>query len=150
MFLLQCLAIEGPKLDLDITLVFQTGVFLLILLFLNRFILKPYFRASEAREALTTGARQEAQTLQEKTSTAQGDYLKRRQKAYGEAEVLRKEQVSAARTEAAAHLNQTRQMIQQEMLQKQAQLEDNLRASREKSARDVEMVSKTIADKLLA
>ena len=79
--LLQYLAFESPTLDLDITMFIQLGIFVLLLLFLRKFVLIPYLAAFDARDALTRGAQEDARKLKQEAEEARARYETERQAA---------------------------------------------------------------------
>lgn len=149
MILLQYMAFESPTLDLDITFFIQTGIFVLLLLFLKKYVLEPYFRAYDEREALTKGAQEEAAHLQAKAVEAKRTYESERQKVYNEVESVRKQEVSAASAAANAVVEQAREKIQRDTQERQAQLDAELKQARERMAPEIEKISQQIADKVL-
>ena len=149
MALLQILAFESPALDLDITLFIQLGIFLLLMFALYRFILVPYFHAFDAREALTKGAQNEAKALEEEASQAKAEYEKARQKAFNEAEAVRREEVAKANEAASEIIENARQAVQADMANKSAELERQLAEARKKAAPEIDAISAHIAKKIL-
>lgn len=149
MLWLEVLAFESPSLDLDITLFIQLGIFVLLLLFLRKFVLAPYFRAYDAREALTDGAREDAKAMNEKALEAKTSYEAERQRAYAQAESARREEVAKANEEASKIIAAARDKVQQELSEKQASLNMELNGARRKAGAEVETISAQIANKIL-
>ncbi len=149
MFLLQFLAFESPTLDLDITLIIQFGIFILLLLALRKFVLIPYLRAYDQREALTKGAQEEAQALQEAAAKAQAEYDSERQKVYSVAERERRDVVAKANADAAGVIEKARRDVQDDIAQKQAALDEQLATARRNAASEIDALSVQIASKIL-
>ena len=149
MILLQYMAFESPTLDLDITFFIQTGIFVLLLLFLKKYVLEPYFRAYDEREALTQGAQEEAALLQTKAVEAKRTYENERQKVYNEVEMVRKQEVAAATASANAVVDEAREKVQRDAQARQAQLEAELKQARDRMAPEIDRISQQIADKVL-
>ena len=146
---LQILAFESPSLDLDITMFIQLGIFLLLMVALYRFILVPYFHAFDAREALTKGAQSEAKALEEEAAQAKAEYERERQKAFNEAEAIRREEVSKANEAAASVVEKARLEVQEDLANKTAELERQLTDARKKAAPEIDAISAHIANKIL-
>lgn len=149
MILLQYMAFESPTLDLDITFFIQTGIFVLLLLFLKKYVLEPYFRAYDERELLTKGAQEEAAQLQAKAVEAKRTYESERQKVYNEVESVRKQEVTTATAAANAVVEQAREKVQRDTQERQTQLDAELKQARERMAPEIEKISQQIADKVL-
>lgn len=151
---LQALAVqielESPTLDFDITLFIQIGLFLIVMLFLNRFVLVPYLAAKDKREALTEGANQEAARLKSKAEEAQNEYVTKRQEAFAEIEAERKRTLQAAQAEQTKQLEAKRAAVQAQIKERQASFDASMTAARVKSAIQVDQIASEIAGKLLA
>ena len=145
----EVLAFESPSLDLDITVFIQLGIFVLLMLFLKKFILEPYFKAYDKRQALTEGAREDAKAMQEKSLEARTNYESERQKAYAQAEAARREEVAKANEEAGKIVAAARERVQIDMSEKQAALEMELTGAKRKVGEEVEAISAQIANKIL-
>ncbi len=144
------ISIEPPTLDFDITMVIQVCLFVLVMLFLNKYVLKPCLRSYEAREALTTGAASEASALKKKADEAQNEYITKRQAAFAEIETERKNAIREAQNEQAAKVSETRAAVQKDIAARQAAFDASLAEARATSAASVEALSNEIANKLLA
>ena len=147
--LLQYLAFESPTLDLDITMFIQLGIFVLLLLFLRKFVLIPYLAAFDARDALTRGAQEDARKLKQEAEEARARYETERQAAYSEVEQRRKRQVAEASAEAASLIEKTRERVQLDIAQKQAGLEAELSSARKTMEPEIEGIAAQIAKKIL-
>lgn len=146
---LQYLAFESPSLDLDVTLFIQTGIFVLLLLFLRAFVLRPYLEAYDARESLTTGAREEANALVARADEVQARYESMRQTAYAELESQRKAAVDDASSKAASKLESVRQDVVLETQSRMSKLESDLAASRRQMEVEIASISEQIVKKVL-
>ncbi len=146
---IQVLAFESPSLDLDITVIIQTAIFVLVMLALRKFVLVPYFHAYDQRESLTTGAQEEARALQAKAAEAKRQYDEEHQKTYAEVESARKAKVSKANAEASAVIEAKRSEVQREIAERQAELQSDLATARQAVAPQIKALSTNIADKIL-
>ena len=149
MYLLQCLAFESPALDLDITLFIQLGLFLIVMLALRKYVLAPYFCAYDKREALTSGAKEEANQLIDKAEKAKAKYESERQAAYSEAENIRKTEVTKANRAATEKLEKVRQSIQEDMAKKQEEFDAQMAQAKRTAEAEIKMISEQIANKIL-
>ena len=139
---LQYLAFESPSLDLDVTLFIQTGIFVLLLLFLRAFVLRPYFEAYEARESLTTGAREEANALV-------AEYESTRQSVYADLESKRKTAVEKATAKATEKLELVRQNVMTESQARLSDLDAQLATLRRQMDGEIASISDQIVEKIL-
>lgn len=146
---LQYLAFESPSLDLDVTLFIQTGIFVLLLLFLRAFVLRPYFAAYEARESLTTGAREEANALVAKADALVAEYESTRQSVYAELESKRKSAVEEATAKATEKLELVRQNVMTESQARLSDLDAQLATSRRQMDGEIASISDQIVKKIL-
>lgn len=146
---IQVLAFESPSLDLDMTVIIQTAIFVLLMLALRKYVLVPYFRAYDQREALTSGAQEEARMLQEKAANAKQRYETERQKTYAEVESARKAQLSKANEEATALVDAKRVEVQRDIASRQAALKADLTTARQAVEPQIQALSTNIADKIL-
>ena len=142
---LQYLAFESPSLDLDVTLFIQTGIFVLLLLFLRAFVLRPYFEAYEARESLTTGAREEANALVAKADALVAEYESTRQSVYADLESKRKTAVE----KATAKLELVRQNVMTESQARLSDLDAQLATLRRQMDGEIASISDQIVKKIL-
>lgn len=152
--IMQALAVqielESPTLDFDITLVIQVGLFLIVMLFLNRFVLVPYLEAKGKRDALTEGATQEAQSLKSKAENAQNEYVTKRQTAFAEIEAERKHKLQEAQDEQTKRLDAKRAEVQKGIAERQAAFNASMDEARAQSEGQVRVLANEIAGKLLA
>ena len=139
---LQYLAFESPSLDLDVTLFIQTGIFVLLLLFLRAFVLRPYFEAYEARESLTTGAREEANALV-------AEYESTRQSVYADLESKRKTAVEKATAKATEKLELVRQNVMTESQARLSDLDAQLATLGRQMDGEIASISDQIVEKIL-
>ena len=145
----QVLAFESPSIDLDITMVIQLGIFLLMMLFLHKFVLVPYLKAYDERDALTDGAREKAFELEKKAKEAQAVYDSERQEVYAKAESARRQVVAKANEEASKLLEQTRMRVQNDIQEKQRLLNAEIESARRDADREINAISSKIADRIL-
>lgn len=149
MVTIQCLAFESPALDLDITMFIQLGIFVLLLLALNKYVLKPYFKAYDKRYAMTEGAREDAKTLQKKASESLSAYEGERQKVYAEVEAERKHKIAEANESASKVVEAARAKIQADLAEKQRELDLEIETARKNASPEIEAISRQIADRIL-
>jgi F-type H+-transporting ATPase subunit b len=90
---------EHPLIDLDLTVVVQFGLFLVMLLVLNKVLFQPYLRLREKRQAGIEGARAEADRMVAEADAKLADY----EKSLGAARDRATEESRKIRGEAAAH-----------------------------------------------
>lgn len=149
MVFLQYLAFESPALDLDITLFIQFGLFLLVMLALRKFVLKPYLRTLDERELRTSGAKQEAKELQARAAEATQEYESERQRAYGEVESERRAKIAKANEEASEKIEAARKEIQADIASRQAELDAQIAEARRCASPEIDAISSQIARKIL-
>ena len=142
--------LESPTLDFDITLFLQVGLFVIVMLFLNRFVLEPYLAAKDRRTAMTEGALEEAQSLKAKAEEAKKRYISKRQAAFAEIEADRKRSMQQALQEQSKRLEAKRAEVQQAMTEKQADFQRSLEEARAQSEVSAGVLAAEIAGKLLA
>lgn len=90
---------EHPLIDLDLTVVIQFGLFLVMLLVLNKVLFQPYLRLREQRQAGIEGARSEADRMVAEADAKLADY----EKSLAAARDRASEESRKIRAEAAAH-----------------------------------------------
>ena len=150
MFLANEAPIEPPALDFDITAIIQVCLFLLILLFLNHFVLKPYLKAHDERENRTTGAVQEAQALRDKATAAHDEYVSKRQVVYAEIESERKKQIREAQEAQAESLEACRAAVLKDVSERQEAFDASMKEARDAADVQISAISAEITRKLLA
>lgn len=146
---LQYLAFESPSLDLDITLFIQTGIFVLLMLFLRAYVLRPYFAAYDKREALTSGAKADAEALVARADAAQAEYENARQAMYSEFESKRKAEVDEATSRANVYVESVRQTVLTESQVRNSGLDAEIAASRQQMDVEIASISDQIVKKIL-
>jgi len=135
--------------DIDYSIFIQIGLFLLIWLFLARFVFTPYQRLLEEREQRTEGMKAEAERLLAEAEQLQMQFEERITKAKGEGNSIkegirqealqaREELLTHAHEDAARFLQTVRQQIQEEM-QKGRQL----------AVQEAEVIGLEMAEKIL-
>ena len=116
---------DVPLIDVDHTLWIQLGIFLILMLFLSKFVFGPYLKLREAREKGIEGARAEARTMQDGAAERIADYearlLQAKQRGAEERARLRAEGadrehdiLSRTRGETSRSVEAARASLQQE------------------------------------
>ncbi len=143
-------AMGAPSLDLDITLLIELSLFFLTAILLTRFIIGPYLKSRRLRDALTTGAMQDADEMAAASAALSNELKEKQQQAFSVAESERKAMMAKANEEAAALINQARKEAQSQAIAQQnthiAEIQslDNLAAGQQKK------LAMQISQKLLA
>jgi F-type H+-transporting ATPase subunit b len=137
------------NIDIDLTVFIQLGLFLVLMLILNKLVFQPFLRSNELREARTDKAREDAADIKaraEKLSTEYREALAAaRADAAADRQALRTDglsnkdtQVSAAREAAASTLAAA-----------QAKASSQFDEARQALLADVDALSKQVAGKVL-
>lgn len=142
------LALGSPYLDLDVTLLIQTSLFVLLLIVVNFALVKPYLRAREGRDSLTTGAREESKAMQAECAALEQTYSERRQLAQSEVEAQRRKLIAQANEEAQKIMDEARQRMQNEMRTHNEKTDAEIALARSKAAALVQGLGAQISEKL--
>ncbi|MBL8787711.1 MAG: ATP synthase F0 subunit B [Deltaproteobacteria bacterium] len=94
--------LSAGMVDVDLSLVFMLGLFLVFAVLLHFIVLKPLIAAQEARQKGMGGAREDASALELKAAEAKLDYERRLGKARQDAVVIREALKQEASATAAA------------------------------------------------
>src|SRR6266496_344096 len=124
---------EPQLIDVDYTVFIQLGIFLLLMLVLNKFLWKPYLRVRTERVARVEGYREEAVKLE-------ADAQHRRARADARAEAHTREQTLLAEATAAA---------QRKLADARGRLTAVVQAERKKLEADSSEVAMAAARKIL-
>ncbi len=149
-FLAKEAPIEPPVLDFDITALIQVGLFVLILLFLNKYVVKPYLVAREERDGLTDGAVEDAQQLRTQADEAEAKYVSKRQVVYAEIESERKRQLREAQEAQTTALTAKREIVMRDIAKRQAEFDQSMKVARSEASTHISVLSAEITRKLLA
>jgi len=149
-FLAKEVPIEPPALDFDITALIQVALFVLILLFLNKYVLKPYLEARDKREGLTDGAVQEAQSLRAQAEEAEAKYVSKRQVVYAEIETERKRKLHEAQEAQNTALASRRESVMNDIAKRQSEFDASMKVARTEASAQISVLSAEITRKLLA
>ena len=144
------LALGAPALDLDITLLIQTAIFLIMLLFLNHVLFQPYLKARAKRLAKTRGAKDKSKKILEETAMSQQEYDARHQATVQEAESKRRTEIAKANAEASEILSQAREASQKRIQESRAGIAKDIAAAREGLDDKIDVLADNITNKLLA
>lgn len=137
------------NIDIDLTVLIQLGLFLVLLVLLNKMIFQPFLKSIDLREQRTDKARADAAAIKARAEQLSEDYRDTIQSARAEAASERQSlrldglsdkesQVEAARSEASETLAAA-----------QAQAKSQFDAARAKLLQDVDALSEKVAGKVL-
>jgi F-type H+-transporting ATPase subunit b len=143
-------AAGGVSLDFDYTVVFQMGLFVLLMFLLEPLLFQPVLRIFALREERTEGARAQARALDERA----GELLRRYENelervhrvAAAERERLRQE-TTALETQI---LNEAREATTKILEDGRRRIQDEVGRIRFDLGRESEQISRRIVDKALA
>src|SRR5437762_1748421 len=140
---------EPQLIDIDATIFFQLGIFLLLLVILTRYLWKPYLRVRTERVARVEGYREQAVKLE---SDAQ-QRLHRADAALAEARRVGAGQRAVARAEAQAReqtlLAEANAAAQRKVAEARTRLGQTIDAERKKLEADSSQVAAAAARKIL-
>ncbi len=142
-------AAEVPLIDLDGTVFVQVAIFLVMMAVLYQLLFRPYLELRTARASATTGARQQAEEMEERADAILADYEQRLTEARrrGAEERLR------LRTEGVAHEQKTlasaRAAAQEEITEARARAQKAEQKARTALLAQAPSVAKQLADLLL-
>jgi F-type H+-transporting ATPase subunit b len=147
--LMSSAASGGVTLDFDHTVLFQMGIFVLLMFLLEPLLFQPVLRIFALREERTEGARAQARALEERA----GEILKRYEKelervhrvAAAERERLRQE-TTALETEI---LHEAREATSRILEDGRRRIESEVNRIRFDLGRESEQISRRIVDKAL-
>lgn len=147
--LFSALLSEGSIIDIDGTIFVQFGIFALAFLFFRPLIFRPMVSLFEAREQAIQGAKLEAQRLQDEAAAESEEFeeeMRRvRLQAGEERDRLRAEGKRLERTV----LDKVRSETNKQLADADAQLKTEARRLREDIQRQVPLLGRQIASKLL-
>jgi len=124
---------EHPLIDLDLTVVVQFGLFLVMLVVLNKVLFQPYLRLRDKRQAGIEGARVEADRMVAEADVKLAEYdrsvaaardraTEEARKIRGEAAAHERELTGKARAHATAALEEAQGRVRTETEAARAQL----------------------------
>ena len=142
------LGLGSPALDLDVTLLIQTALFVLLFVVVNYVLVKPYLKARDGREALTVGAREESKALDAESLALDAVYASSRQLALGEVEASRRKVIAQAKEEAQAIIDESRARVGAELKAKSERDLQDIHTARKESAQTVKLLGAEICQKL--
>ena len=147
------LAAEGhkpaPLVDIDGTVFVQLGLFLLLLLFLNRLVFRPYLALLKERDENIDGARTEAQTMNDRATTDLDSYEDQVMKARKEAATVRAELREEGEKTAAEVLAEARGQSEAKITAARDKIHKSADAARLALRTRADGIAKEIATKLL-
>ena len=126
--------LAGIYIDVDITVVFQSVIFLLLVVVLNSIIIQPYLKAQAARDEGTSGSREEAdeglaradvlsKSYDDKLNEARRDAMDVRDNMRSQGTSTQQEILDDARQEIEAKLAEERVKIAAMVSDAEAQIE---------------------------
>jgi F-type H+-transporting ATPase subunit b len=140
---------EPQLIDVDHTVFIQLGIFLLLLLVLNKFLWQPYLRVRTERVARVDGYREEAVKLeadaQQRLARADAALAEARRVGAGERAVARAE----AHTREQTLLAEATAATQRKLAEARARLTASVEAERKKLEADSSEVAMAAARKIL-
>lgn len=124
---------EHPLIDLDLTVVVQFGLFLVMLVVLNKVLFQPYLRLRDKRQAGIEGARLEADRMVAEADAKLADYdaslaaardraSEESRKIRGEASAYERDVTSKARAAATTAMTEAQTKVRTETEAARAQL----------------------------
>ena len=135
--------------DIDVTYLIQLGIFLFLLVSLNRIILAPFLSVIRDRDAKIEGARDEVQVLRASGDADQLAYQEQMRKARHRAHEAREALKGEGREEQRKILSATREEIAKVIAAARADIsEAELRASTH-LASDTEALAESLVAKLV-
>jgi len=133
----------------DYTLFIQIGLFLLLWMFLARFVFRPYLRALEDREQNTDGFRAEARRLAEDAERLKLIYdeavAKATQDGQAAKEAVRQEALRARETLLAEAREETARFLENT----RREIEEEFQKGREAALKEAESIALQMAEKML-
>ena len=139
----------GVNIDIDLTVFIQLGLFVVLMLLLNKMVFQPFLKSIELREARTEKARDEAAQIKARAESLSTEY---------------RAAIQAARSEAANHRQTLRagglQQKDSQVASARAAAATNIESAHVKAAgqfdvaraallSEVEALSQQVADKVL-
>lgn len=139
----------GVNIDIDLTVLIQLGLFVVLMVLLNKMVFQPFLKSIELREARTDKAREDAADIKVRAEALSTEYRDAIQAARAEAANHRQTlrdggaqhkdtQVAAARTAAAANIASA-----------QTKAAGQFEVAHAALANDVEALSQQVAGKVL-
>jgi F-type H+-transporting ATPase subunit b len=136
-------------LNINATLLFQIINFIILIFILDLILFKPLLRLREEREKLTAGKEEESRHQEAQAESMREEYTRKLQEARLKGRMkkellekagtlIEKEMVAKVREEAASILKETKAQIEQEM-----------KKTRESLASQIQLLSSQIAKKIL-
>jgi F-type H+-transporting ATPase subunit b len=136
-------------LNINATLLFQIINFIILIFILDLILFKPLLRLREEREKLTAGKEEESRHQEAQAESMREEYMRKLQEARlqgrmkkelleKDGALIEKEMVAKVRAEAASILKETKAQIEQEM-----------KKTRESLASQIQLLSSQIAKKIL-
>ncbi len=140
---------EGIQLLPDITIVAQLVIFLTVMVALNRFVFKPVLRILELRKSKTKGEREKLEAINQKTEKLVQEYEAKIQEARQEGlkmkEAIRKE----GGTQAQKIIHEAKKTSLNELGNIREEIEKAAQQSSKKLEEEAEVLSQSLAEKVL-
>ncbi len=135
--------------DLDSTLLFQLGLFLLVLVILNRLLFKPLLRVFEGRAYRMHGLRGEVERLEKAAEADAGVYQSRLREARDLAQREREALVSTGREQERQLLNEVRADISKALNEARDDISRAELEAKQSLSADTEQLARRLVEKVL-
>lgn len=147
------LASEGAKqpsiIYFDWTLIYQAGLFLLLMIFLGKVLFKPMLAVFEARESAHLGQEKLAKDLLAAAENANSAYAKIRDEALTAGERIRSEFVRDASERQRSIISDARKKADDILAEARRQLELSYKSIRDELPSRADALATQLADKLI-
>ncbi len=136
--------------ELDYSLFIQIGLFLLLWVFLSRFVFRPFLRMLEQREQRTDGTLNDAQNLAEEAEQLKASYEQAIAKATEEGNAIKESIRHEAAQTREQLLAQARQETAHFLQTARTEIQVELEKGRATAVIEAEAIAQQMAEKILA
>jgi F-type H+-transporting ATPase subunit b len=136
--------------DLDYSLFIQIGLFLLLWVFLSRFVFHPFLRMLEQREQRTDGTLNDAQNLAEEAEQLKASYEQAIAKSTEEGNAIKESIRREAAQTREQLLDQARQDTAHFLRTARTEIQVELEKGRATAVIEAEAIAQQMAEKILA
>jgi F-type H+-transporting ATPase subunit b len=140
---------EIPLVDIDSTVFIQFGIFLLLLLFLTRFVFSPFLALRRERSQQIEGAREEALMLGKTSEEKLGTYEKQIFQARKEAALVRERMRKEGEENASSLLADAHSKAEAQIAAARQHIEKSVQAAELGLRTRADHVARAVAEKLL-
>lgn len=137
------------NIDIDLSVLIQLGLFLVLMLILNKLVFQPYLRSESLREARTDTAREEAALIKARAEALSAEYRDAVSKARAEAAADRQALRNAGLSDKDTQVSAAREAAASTLAAAQAKASGQFDAARAALLSDVEALSQQVAGKVL-